>query len=208
MNRLIVVIAALLITIPATSQLNFGVKAGMSTNNLNLDQTFQTVDGDLVLESLGDATYGFHGGLFLRLTVLGVYLQPEVLLSTVENQIKITKPGETVSEIKGQRFNKLDIPVMVGFKVGFLRINAGPAATILLESPKDLLDSDNYEDIYKAATFGYQAGLGVDLFKKVTLDLRYEGNLNKFRDEIEFGGEAFQLDQRSGSILLSAGFIF
>ncbi len=33
--------------------------------------------------------------------------------------------------IYNQKFTKLNIPVLLGFKVAFLRINAGPAASII-----------------------------------------------------------------------------
>ncbi len=210
MRRLIIIILTATIAVPSFGQLNLGIKAGLSTNNLRLDQTFQTdEDGNLlILQSAGEATYGFHGGMFLRLTILGVYLQPEIVLSTLENKIIITEPGEVTEQLKRQRFNKMDIPVLLGFRAGFLRINAGPAATIMLGSPKELLDPDTYENIMNIATFGYQAGVGVDLFNKVTVDLRYEGNLNTFGDEIFYDGNLFSLDQRSSSILLSLGLIF
>ncbi|MBM3420638.1 MAG: PorT family protein [Bacteroidetes bacterium] len=208
MKKLVFVIVALMLAVPAFSQLNWGLKGGLSTNNLVIDQELDVTNGSILLEKAGEASYGFHGGLFVRVTILGIYLQPEILLTSAENKIKITDVGQTTAEIKSQKFNKLDIPVMLGFKLGPLRINGGPAATIKLSSPKELFDTQNYESLYKSATFGYQAGVGVDLFKKLTLDLRYEGNLNQFGNELTVGGETFQLDQRSTAILMSVGLIF
>ncbi|MCK7531208.1 MAG: hypothetical protein MZV63_09280 [Marinilabiliales bacterium] len=37
---------------------------------------------------------------------------------------------------------------------------------------------------YNKATFGYQAGVGFDLLKRLTVDVRYEGNLSKFGEEV------------------------
>jgi hypothetical protein len=208
MKKLLVVVVAALLAVPAFSQLNWGIKGGLSSNNLSIDQTIDlSSGGTLLLEQVKEASYGFHGGIFLRLTVLGIYVQPEILFTSSENKIKITEPG-AVSEIRSQQFNKLDIPVMVGFKLGPLRINGGPAATIKISSPKELFDTANYENLYKSATFGYQAGVGVDILKKLTLDLRYEGNLNQFGNELTVGGVPFELDQRSSAIILSLGLIF
>ncbi|MDX9929110.1 MAG: porin family protein [Bacteroidales bacterium] len=207
MKKFFVVIFALMIAVPAFSQLDWGIKAGVSTNNLVIDQTLDLPEaGTVLLESAKEASYGFHAGLFVRLSLLGIYVQPEILFSSAENKIKITE--DAVSEIQSQKFNKLDIPVMLGFKLGPVRINAGPAATIMLSSPKELFDTDNYESLYKSATFGYQAGLGVDLFDKLTVDLRYEGNLNQFGNEVTVGGETFELDQRSTAFILSLGLKF
>lgn len=207
MKKFFIVIFALLIAVPAFSQFDWGIKAGVSTNNLVIDQTLDLPEaGAVLLESAKEASYGFHAGLFVRLSLLGIYVQPEILFSSAENKIKITE--DAVSEIQSQKFNKLDIPVMLGFKLGPVRINAGPAATIMLSSPKELFDTDNYESLYKSATFGYQAGLGVDLFDKLTVDLRYEGNLNQFGNEVTVGGETFELDQRSTAFILSLGLKF
>jgi hypothetical protein len=209
MKKLFVVVVAALMAVPAFSQLDWGIKGGLSSNNLSIEQTIDLgASGDLILEQVKEASYGFHGGLFLRLTVLGIYVQPEILFTSSENKIRITEPGETISEIRSQQFNKLDIPVMVGFKLGPLRINAGPAATIKIGSPKELFDTSNYENLYKSATFGYQAGVGLDILNKLTLDLRYEGNMNQFGNELTIGDQTFALDQRSSAIIVSLGLIF
>lgn len=199
----------MMLAAPVFSQLNWGVKFGASTNNLAIDQSITTTGGgQILLEQAKDASYGFHGGLFVRLSLLGIYIQPEILFATAENKISITDIGQTTAEIRSQKFNKLDIPVLLGFKLGPLRINGGPAATIMLSSPKELFDTQNYESLYKSATFGYQAGIGVDILKKLTLDLRYEGNLNQFGNELTIGSQTFELDQRSSAISLSLGLIF
>jgi hypothetical protein len=207
MKKLLIILVAAMFAMPVFSQVKFGIKGGLSTNNLSIDQMIDSPDGDVILQNAKDASYGFHGGLFVRLSLLGIYIQPELLLTSSENKIKITEPG-IPEEIRTQKFNKLDIPVLLGFKLGPVRINAGPAATIKLSSPKELFDTEGYENLYKSATFGYQAGVGVDILNKLTLDLRYEGNLNKFGNEIVIGGETFELDQRSSAISLSLGIIF
>ncbi len=209
MKKIFLLVAAMMLAAPVFSQLNWGVKFGASTNNLAIDQSITTTGGgQILLEQAKDASYGFHGGLFVRLSLLGIYIQPEILFATAENKISITDIGQTTAEIRSQKFNKLDIPVLLGFKLGPLRINGGPAATIMLSSPKELFDTQNYESLYKSATFGYQAGIGVDILKKLTLDLRYEGNLNQFGNELTIGSQTFELDQRSSAISLSLGLIF
>lgn len=208
MKKLFIVLVAAMFAMPLFSQVKFGIKGGLSTNNLAIDQTLDLGDGSLLLEKASEASYGFHGGVFVRLSLLGIYIQPEILFTSSENKIKVTEPGATVSQIRSQTFNKLDIPVLLGFKLGPLRINAGPAATVKISSPNELFDAQGRESLYKSATFGYQAGVGLDLLKKLTLDVRYEGNLNQFGNELTVGGETFTLDQRSSAILFSLGFMF
>jgi opacity protein-like surface antigen len=142
----------------------------------------------------------------MRVSFAGFYLQPEFLLATATNSLTYSGvvDGQPVDELLAQKFTKLNIPVLLGFKLGPFRINAGPAASILLSKPADMIDIATY----KTATFGYHAGVGLDIFKKLTLDVRYEGNLNQFGNEITIGGETFTLDDRTGALLLQVGLIF
>jgi len=206
MKKFIVAILALVLAAPLFSQVKFGLKAGASTDftftNLDLSQS----SVDVVLQNAKNAEWGFQGGAFLRVSLAGFYLQPEFLLATATNSLKYegVVDGQPVDELLDQKFTKLNIPVLLGFKLGPVRINAGPAASILLSEPSEMAEIATY----KKATFGYQAGVGLDLFKKLTLDVRYEGNLNQFGDGITIGGETFEFDDRTGALLLQVGFIF
>jgi hypothetical protein len=63
--------------------------------------------------------------------------------------------------------------------------------------------------MYKGATFGYQAGVGIDLLKKLTLDVRYGGSLSgKFGDSVTIGSQTFKIDSRQPSLILSVGLMF
>ena len=76
-------------------------------------------------------------------------------------------------------------------------------------TPKALVDDPDFESLYKGATFGYQAGIGLDLFKKLTIDARYGGSLSeKFGDAVTIGGQTFALDQRQPSFIVSLGLMF
>jgi opacity protein-like surface antigen len=206
MKKFIVIVLALVLAAPLFSQVKFGLKAGASTDftftSLNLSQA----NVDVILQNAKTAEWGFQGGAFLRVSFAGFYLQPEFLLATATNSMTYEGviDGQPVDELLEQKFTKLNIPVLLGFKLGPLRVNAGPAASILLSEPSDMADIATY----KTAAFGYQAGVGLDIFKKLTLDLRYEGNLNQFGDGITIGGEEFEFDDRTGAILIHVGLIF
>ena len=141
----------------------------------------------------------------MRASFSGFYIQPELLLATATNSVTYEDVEAGVAaEIYSQKFNKLNIPVLLGVKVGPLRLNAGPAASVMITDPKEIIEGATY----KRATFGYQAGVGIDLLKRLTFDLRYEGNLNQFGDEIEIGDQTFNLDDRTGAILVHVGLMF
>jgi len=202
MKKFILVLFAVIISSGAFAQFSWGLKAGATSNNFDL-KSVQS-GGQYTIAAAKEASWGFHGGAFVRLSFLGVMVQPEVLFSMAENNLLVEDAG--VETLKSQKFNKLDIPVMLGIKLGPARLMAGPAASILLGSDSNLID--DAEELYKSATFGYQAGIGVDILKKITLDVRYEGGLSKFGESVTVGGETFELDGRSNAIILSAGIMF
>ncbi len=206
MKRITIFIFALLLAAPLFSQVKFGLKAGLSTDftftNLQLSET----NMDVVLQKAKEAEWGLHGGAFMRISISSFFIQPELLMATATNSMTYegSVDGGPVKQLVDQKFTKLNIPVMLGVKFGPLRINGGPAASLLLPGLSELTDLATY----KSATFGYQAGVGLDLFNKLTVDLRYEGNLNRFGDNITIGGHTFEFDQRTGALLVQVGLIF
>ena len=216
MKKLFAIVLVVLISIPAFSQLKFGIKAGVSTTSLSME-TLKTVTSgttSYTVKALNEAKYGFHGGAFVRLTLLGIYLQPELLLSTRTNEYTvkdITNPAVPVSSIVKQTFTKLDIPVMVGLKLGPIRLNAGPVASLLINSPIALINNSEYKSMYSRMTIGYQAGVGLDILKLLTIDLRYEGSLKKYQNQIQnlVGTKTtVNLDDRTNAFLFSVGLMF
>jgi opacity protein-like surface antigen len=205
MKKIFLILFALMIVVPLYPQVKFGLKAGASTDFTFTNQTIEGTNIEVILQNAKNAEWGFQGGVFMRVSFSSLYLQPEFLLATATNSVSYDDvQNGGIPVIYNQKFNKINIPVLLGFKVAFLRINAGPAASILISDPKEIIDGATY----KRATFGYQAGVGVDLLKKLTLDLRYEGNLNQFGNEITIGGQTFTLDDRTGALLVHVGLIF
>jgi hypothetical protein len=205
MKRIIVFLLVMLIAVPSFSQIKFGIKAGIETTQIpTYDVSSSGVNN---IEALGNTDWGLHGGLFMRLTLLGIYVQPEAVFVSNSFNYNVTTINGT--ELKSQKFNRLSVPVLLGFKLGPVRINAGPAASIQIGSPKALINDPNFENMYKGAVFGYQAGFGLDLLKKLTFDVRYAGSLGeKFGDAVSIGGQNFKLDYGQSSFLISLGIIF
>ena len=214
MKKLLVIIFIVLLSVPAFSQIKFGLKAGVSTTSLSMSSFSTITSGSTTytVNALTSAKYGFNGGAFVRLTFFGIYVQPELLFSTRTNEYTVTdvtNQATPVSYVAKQNFNKLDIPVLVGFKLGPLRLNAGPSGSLLINSPKDLITNPDYKNNYNKLTFGYQAGLGFDLLGHLTFDVRYEGSLKKYQNQIQnLTGTKYNLDDRPNAFLFSVGLMF
>lgn len=210
MKKFILIVFSVLLVLPAFSQVKFGLKAGLSTTNIKMEdlKTLTSGETEYVVDAIKGANYGFHAGAFVRFSMLGLYVQPELLFASRTDEYNVTELDNPTVVVK-QQFNELDIPIMLGLKVGPLRLNAGPSARLLINSPKDLINDPDFKSMYNGLTFGYQAGIGVDIIKRLTIDLRYEGSLQKYQTQIQnVAGDKFNLDDRPNAFLFSVGLMF
>lgn len=148
----------------------------------------------------------FTAGLFGRVTVGRIYVQPEVLYFKTSNVFDVDftgtgtdnlfniPTGANVSLTLNQM--NLQVPVLVGVKIiDFdliaLRAQVGPTANFVLKS-KTLVDysingeqgeqteanpNQNFDP--KTISWGVQAGIGVDVLDFITLDVNYNFGLSK-----------------------------
>lgn len=165
----------------------FGIKAGLSSTEVDFENKVFVTQG---------AQTGYHIGVFGRIGGGGFFVQPELLFTQTSGKFINDQ-----NQIKAE-FNRLDIPVMVGMRFfRVLRLQAGPIASLNINS--SLREAGNTLDNaqFKNATLGYQAGLGVDI-GNLSVDAKYEGGLSKWTDTI---GQ-FATDNRINQWVLSVGF--
>jgi hypothetical protein len=162
------------------AQFTIGIKGGVNFSQLKTDFKTQSF-GDNLQQSL-DTKTGYVGGVYVRIGNK-FFIQPEFIFSAKGGSVNILKGGSTsTSQTVAIEYTNFDIPVMIGFKVGPLRLNAGPMASFKI-SDKGLDEalkaySSNVEESFKNASYGYQAGGGIDI-GALSLDLRYEGSLSE-----------------------------
>ncbi len=206
LRKIIVAIFVISITtVSAKSQfLRFGPKVGISAAKAVVDESF-SYDGNQLTYTSGDRKVGFHAGLFGRVTIASFYLQPEVMFSSVKGQINIDGDNN-LSEAWDLSYNKIEVPVLVGKSFGgILHIDAGPVFNYMLTN--DAREGgilDEVKQNYNQATVGYQVGFGFDI-SDITLDFRYEGNLSKLGDSVNFGSESFNTDLRDNMFIVAIG---
>jgi hypothetical protein len=203
----VLTILSLLISLNAGSQIRLGLRGGISTAYFNARDI--VVPNEYRIETIDNANIGFHGGFMAQVSFFGVFLQPELLLSTVGNEVRVSDLRENgaVEQIREQRFTKLDFPILAGMRFGPARLGIGPVGTIMLYTDSELEDHPQIQERYRNATFGYQVGAGLD-FSVFALDLKYEGNLTRLGSSMVVAGQERDFDARSRQVILSVGIFF
>lgn len=177
MKRTILISCLFIATTAAFGQLpsfTLGIKAGLNVAKLKSD--FATEEN----------TTGYQVGAWARFGGLGLYVQPEAYLGSKGNKFsRITQDNGTEVQADGEvKFTTLDIPVLLGTKIGppslNVRFMAGPVLSFIIDEETNFNSAYNqatgFRD-YKKQTWAAQAGAGVDL-GKLSVDARYEAGLS------------------------------
>jgi Outer membrane protein beta-barrel domain len=176
----------------AMAQLSLGPRAALISSSVSLED-------DIAAIKEGDAQIGYQLGIFARINLAGLFVQPELLFTSSESALDVTGVGDV-----SLNFNKIDVPVMVGMKLGPLRLQVGPSFSFLTsaesETPAGIVE--DVTENYKNSTVGYQVGVGIDI-SKLVLDLKYEGSLSAYADALPGWVET---DQRVSQWVLAVGF--
>ncbi len=184
------------------SQVRFGIKGGLSTYDLGLNDAIPIGDGpDAFKLNVEDSKYGFHIGLVLQARFGSFVVQPEVLFNANSVDFSLEELGKP-TRVLTEKYQNLDIPLMLGLKAGPMRLMAGPVGHYFLSSASELTEFEDYEQKFDELTYGWQAGIGVDVLN-IMLDVRYEGNFTKFGDHIVFSGETYPFDSAPARLLAS-----
>ncbi len=208
-RRLFFLLITISIVFSASAQLRIGLKGGFSTTDVDAKDFRVTDPGgiDQLGIALKEARYGIHGGLVLRAQINKFLIQPEVLFNSNRVDYLVTDLNTQVSGIFSEKFQYLDIPVLVGFKFGPLRLMGGPQGHVYINNSSDLIDFQNYEQTFKDVTLSWMGGVGLDIWN-LMLDVRYEGGLTNFGDHINFFNTRYDFANRPSRWLFSAGFLF
>lgn len=203
-------ITALFLFSAANAQLfQYGIKAGVNFSKLSMDEITGINTGTQVYDLItGESVSGYQFGLQTRINIAMVFVQPEIYFNAVGGSVeKVVDNGP--AEFLNVKFNRVDIPLLVGVKLGPARINAGPVGTVVVSSVNELIEiAPELESLSNSFTWGFQAGIGLDIFKKLSLDCRYEGSLSKYGDSFAIGANNFSLDARPTSWIVAVGYWF
>lgn len=155
-----------------------GIKGGVNMASLKTEGLTYNGLGNYVVENLNAKT-GYVAGAYMRLG-RKIYIEPELLVSYKNGSINVLKSLSTQSLQLDIKYVSLDVPILIGYRLGPLHVMAGPVASYSLNADNTISEAigANLGSLQAATTkayFSYTAGAGIDLLG-LTLDVRYEGN--------------------------------
>ncbi|MBK8484279.1 MAG: PorT family protein [Saprospiraceae bacterium] len=188
----------------AQSQINLIISGGLHSVDVSADDFLITNQSSLDSFKLSfeDASYGYHFGAGIRINFGNFYIQPEVLFNSNKANFKFNDFSipQLVDSVRTEKYQYLDIPVILGLKFGILRLFAGPVAHIFINNSSELTNISGYKDKFNTASFGYQAGIGFDI-SFIGIDIRHEGNFSKYGDHINFFGKKYNFDKSASRLI-------
>lgn len=191
-------------------QIEFGVKAGLSSTELTTKDLLASGKDKTLKVTLQDAKYGYHFGLYTRVKLLNMYLEPALLFNSSQVDYSIQEgvfDTGVVETLKSERYQRIDVPVLFGIKTGFVKIQAGPVAHIQLNNTSELTNVKGYKQKIKDAKYGYQVGIGLEVYK-IGVELNYEGNFSGYADSIVIDGDPYRFDKSPSRLVASVLYKF
>lgn len=183
----------------ATAQnIDFGIKGGAV---FNTDKGKVWQDDGNIFKRDGKASAGFQAGALARVSLAGIYIQPELLYTQFKNEYNID--GEDFDVTK----KRLDIPVNIGKRfLGIGHVQAGPVFSYYFDDKLSVKDfTTAKQDEFNV---GMQIGAGVEV-SKLLFDLRYEFGLGKVGSDILNGSKGqYRTENRPQMLNLSVAYLF
>jgi hypothetical protein len=169
MKKLILLACLVAMTsVSAFAQFNLGIKGGLNYTTIKAQENLFDESGVL----------GYQLGIWTRFGKT-FYIQPEAYIGTKGSTFKFQTGSNPEQK---QKFTTLDIPLLLGTKIGSEKLNfrimAGPAFQFNLDDNSSAFALATDPNFYKYRDFvtNLQAGAGVDL-GNLSVDLRYETSL-------------------------------
>lgn len=197
MKKFIFVFALLSLTAATASSqmIRLGVKGGLTMLSTDIDDVTNSSGSQWT--EFKSKNMGWNLGLMARVNIplTGLYVQPELIYNHAAYRMFDTS-GKS-SKIK---YANIELPVLLGFKILFLRANVGPTFTLATIDDGDLFKVERPD-------VGFQAGLGVTV-KKFAIDVRYHGYFNKAWNDIKISDVGNKIKANDGYWGVSLGYFF
>lgn len=176
--------------------IEFGIKAGINTVNVDVKDVSSAL-------FYADARTGYHFGAMARLSILGLFVQPELLYNS--NKIKYVLNDSGTYQDYDYRINTIDVPVMAGVKIGLVRLGAGVNFTLYDNTDGFLFNESS--PLAKETISSYLLGAGVQLWG-LNFDARYVHSFKDTEQTIVIESQTITPSISRSSYQFSVGYMF
>lgn len=190
-------------------EFDFGLLGGTSYYIFDKDEILDLVKNNQLLYTLkmDNSSFGIHFGIHTQFSAGIVFVRPDLVFNSNTFNYRVTDVlNSSVTYLAKERYQYLDIPVMIGVKLNPLKVMCGPVGHIFIANQSKLVEElKDLTTDFDRFTLGYQVGLGVDFFQ-IGFDLRYEGNLDKLGEGILFNGEKIFFSKNPSRLIATLTF--
>jgi len=181
----------------SAQSINVGLKGGLVFNS-DKGEVFSNINN--IYNNKGKGSTGFQAGALARVSLAGIYIQPELLYTQFKNEYEIEGGSFDVTK------KRIDVPVAVGKRfLGIAHVQAGPVFSYYFD------DKFSVDDFIKAKqdefNVGLHVGAGVQV-SKLLFDLRYEFGLGKVSSEFVNDNYRYNTESRPKLLNLSVAYLF
>ena len=191
---LVIIVLTTVAAMPAQAQVRFGVKGGITINELKWDK-------DIISS---DNRAGFTGGVMIEvgLPVVGLGIDGSVLYTHRENELILE--GEKLKR------DYIDFPINVKYKLQLPVINKIFAPFVTTGPDFALLLSDKDKGDYKSRKWNtsWNVGFGAELFKKLQIHANYGIGITKAFEYINKEVEAKTVEGKDKYWTITAAYMF
>lgn len=164
-------------------KVDFGIRAGINTTNFDLNRIRFGDNYWLINES----HTGFHAGALMRVNLTTFFVQPEFNYNWNSYDMNIlSRAAGGDQSVTKVRVQTLEVPVLAGIRLLFLRGYAGPVFNVMTDTSMGSGGTANVS--IQKPSMSYAIGLGLDALS-LSLDVRYNGQFEKTRQNIMIGGD-------------------
>lgn len=190
----------------------WGINGGISTTNVSPDDLVigNEEDAQSFVLNVKDAKYGVDVGAFMHFqTNSKFFIRPEFHINTTRTDYELQDLRSTapITNLVTESYTNFTMPINMGFKMGPLRIQGGAVGAYHLGGKSDLEAYDEYNQNFDGLSLGWQAGIGLDLWK-LNIDLKYEGDFGNYAEHMEFFGNNVAFNDKEKQMKFAVGWTF
>ncbi len=194
------------------AQSHWGIKVGVNSAQL-AEENYNLLDVpgyDELGVQLKNTDFSFHFGLLYHFEFAKIFFfQPEILMTSTKYEYNLnnTDQGVKIGDII-QNYRFLDFPLQVGIQKHPFQFGIGAVPQIVIDQDREFGGIGNIRSLEEDVTWAFTAGVGMDIFRLIKLEFRYENSSELLGRTVEIENENFNFGSRVNQWLISTTVTF